>query len=58
MKERDAMQGIKVKRILLGFALLLFANLFVVPEAILFYVGLGIGIIGLYLVVSSFEAEK
>jgi len=46
-------EDIKMKRKTLGFALLLFANIFAVPDAFFFYIGLAVGIIGLCLVVSG-----
>ncbi len=42
-----------MKRKTLGFALLLFANLFAVSDAFFFYIGLLIGLVGLCLVISG-----
>ena len=42
-----------MKRKTLGFALLLFANLFAVPDAVFFYIGLLMGLVGLCLVSSG-----
>lgn len=46
-----------MKRKTLGFALLLFGNLFSVPDAAFFYTGLLIGIAGLCLVVSGLRSD-
>ena len=47
-----------MKRKTLGFALLLFANLFAVPDTVFIYIGMIIGAIGLCLVVSGLIADK
>ena len=46
-----------MKRRTLGFALLLFGNLFAVPDTFFFYCGLLIGAIGLCLVISGLNAD-
>ena len=45
-----------MKRKTLGFALLLFGNLFSVPDAFFFYTGLAIGAVGLCLVISGISS--
>ena len=47
-----------MKRKTLGFALLLFANIFAVPDTLFFYIGLAIGIIGLCLVISGLKTDR
>lgn len=47
----------EMKRRTLGFALLLFGNIFAVPEALFFYIGLLMGIIGLCLVISGIKSD-
>lgn len=48
---------VEMKRKTLGFALLLFGNLFAVPDALFFYTGLLIGVIGLCLVISGMKSD-
>lgn len=47
----------EMKRRTLGFALLLFGNIFAGPEAFFFYIGLLMGIIGLCLVISGIKSD-
>ncbi len=42
----------------LGFALLLFANIFSVPDTFAIYAGLFIGLIGLCLVISGLKSDQ
>ena len=46
-----------MKRKTLGCALLLFGNLFSVPDTFFFYTGLAIGAVGLCLVISGMNAD-
>ena len=47
-----------MKRKTLGFALLLFGNIFAVSDVFFFYFGVLVGIIGLCLVISGMNADK
>lgn len=46
-----------MKRKTLGFAFLLLGNILAIPEALFFYIGLFIGIIGLCLVISGLKSD-
>lgn len=48
----------KNRAILVGFALLLLGNIFSVPDNFFFYIGLGLGIIGLIVVILGSKSKE